>query len=89
MYALLSENMQNHYPVDALNSALATAESDGNTMEKIQVTNQVVEENSAVLETAVSWKVAGSLFTSTPRIFMVYENGQWKLDSLVLRPSDT
>ena len=87
--ALLSENMKLHYPVDTLNNELATARSNGYTMEKIQVNKQIIEENSAILEVAISWKVVGSPTTSTPRFFLVYENSQWKLDSLIVRPQDS
>ena len=89
LYALLSENMKLHHPVDTLNNELVAARSNNYTIEKIQVTNQIIEENTAILEVTISWKVAGSPTTSTPRLFMVYENGQWKLDSLALRPQDT
>ena len=86
--ALLSENMKVHYPVDTLNTELATAGSNGYTIEKIQVTKQIIEENSAILGVDISWKVAGSPTTSTPKFFLVYENNQWKLDSLIVRPQD-
>ena len=87
--ALLSENMKSHYPINMLNSELSTARSNGYTIEKIQVTNQIIEENSAILEVAISWKVAGSPATSTPRFFLVYENNQWKLDSLIVNPQSS
>jgi len=87
--ALLSENMKLHHPVDTLNNELVAARSNGYTIEKIQVDNQIIEENSAILEVTISWKVAGSPTTSTPRIFLLYENGQWKLDNLIVRPQDT
>jgi len=87
--ALLSENMKLHYPVDTLNTELATAGSNGYTIEKIQVTKQIIEEDTAILEVTISWKVAGSPTTSTPRLFLVYENGQWKLDSVIVRPMDS
>jgi hypothetical protein len=87
--ALLSENMKLHYPVDTLNTELATAGSNGYTIEKIQVNKQIIEENTAILEVTISWKAAGSPTTSTPRLFLVYENGQWKLDSLIFNPQDT
>ena len=87
--ALLSENMKVQYPLDTLNNELATAKTNGYTIEKIQVTKQIIEENSAILGVTISWKVAGSPTTSTPRLFLLYENGQWKLDSLVVRPMDS
>jgi hypothetical protein len=89
LFALLSENMKSHYPVDTLNNEFTTARSNGYTIEKIQVNNQIIEENSAILEVIISWKVAGSPTTSTPRLFLVYEDNQWKLDSLIVHPQDT
>jgi DNA-directed RNA polymerase subunit RPC12/RpoP len=82
--ALLSENMKLYS--SEVDSELATARSNGYSIEKIQVTNQIIEEDSAILDVAISWKVAGSPVTSTPRFFLVYENNQWKLDSLVVNP---
>ena len=85
--ALLSENMKMHYPVDTLNTELATAGSNGYTIEKIQVNKQIIEENTAIVEVTISWNVTGSPpATSTPRLFLLYENGQWKLDSVIVRP---
>jgi hypothetical protein len=89
LYALLSDNMKQHHPVDTLNNELAAARSNNYTIEKIQVTNQIIEENTAILEVTISWTVTGSPVTSSPRLFMVYENGQWKLDNLIVRPQDT
>jgi len=80
--------MKLQYPVDTLNTELAIAGSNGYTIEKIQVTKQIIEENSAILGVTISWKVAGSPTTSTPKFFLVYENNQWKLDSLILSPQD-
>jgi hypothetical protein len=82
--ALLSENMKLYS--SEVNSELATARSNGYSIEKIQVTNQIIEEDSAILDVAISWKVAGSPVTSSPKFFLVYENNQWKLDSLVVNP---
>ena len=83
--ALLSENMK-LYSSD-VNTELATAHSNGYTIEKIEVTNQTIEENSAILEVDILWKVAGSPATSSPKFYLVYENDQWKLDSLVVSPN--
>jgi hypothetical protein len=89
LFALLSENMKVHYPIDTLNNKFTQARSDNTSIERIQVNNQIIEETSATVESTVSWNVGGTLATSTPRFFMVYENGQWKLDSLIFHPSDT
>jgi len=88
LYDLLSENMKSQFPVDTLNNELAAAHSNSYTIEKIQVNKQIIEENSAILELTISWKVAGSQTTSTPKFFLVYENNQWKLDSLIVSPQD-
>jgi len=85
--ALLSENMKSHYPVDTLNTELATANSNGYTIEKIQATEQTIEDTEANLVVTVTWKIAGSSSTSTPRVFFLYENNQWKLDSLIVSPA--
>ena len=84
--ALSSESMKSHYPLDMVNKELASARSKGYSIEKIQVNNQIIEENTAILEVDILWKVAGSPVTSSPRVFLVYENNQWKLDSLVVSP---
>jgi hypothetical protein len=89
LYALLSENMKLHYPIDTLNNELAAARSNGYIIEKVQVNNQIIEENTTILEVDISWKIAGSPVTSTPRFFLVYENDQWKLDSLIVSPQSS
>jgi hypothetical protein len=89
LFALLSENMKLHYPIDTLNNELAAARSNGYSIEKVQVNNQIIEENTAIVEVDISWKVAGSPVTSTPRFFLVYENDQWKLDSLIVSPQNS
>jgi hypothetical protein len=86
MYALLSKNMSSHYPADTLNNELAAARSKGYSIESIEVPYQVLDEQNATLELIISWKVAGSPRTSTPSLSMVYENAQWKMDSLILSP---
>jgi hypothetical protein len=83
---LLSENMKSHYPVDTLNTELATARSNGYSIQKIQVTDETVEEDSAMLNADISWKTVRSSTTSSPKWFLISENGQWKLDSLVFSP---
>ena len=83
---LLSENMKSHYSVDTLNADLATARSNGYSIQKIQVTDQTIEEDSAVLDADISWKTVRSSTTSSPKWFLVSENGQWKLDSLTFSP---
>ena len=85
--ALLSENMKLHYPLDTVNNELATAQSNGYTIEKIQADEQTIEDPSANLVVTISWNHAGSSATSTPRVFFVYENNQWKLDSLIVSPA--
>jgi len=82
--ALLSENMKLYS--SEVDRELATARSNGISIEKIQVTNQIIEEDSAILEVDISWMVNGSAVTSSPRFFLVYENNQWKLDSLAVNP---
>ena len=86
IFDLLSENMKSRYSVGTLNNELAATRSNGYSIEKIQVNNQIIEEDSAILEMDISWKSAGSPITSTPRLFFLYENNQYKLDSLVLSP---
>ena len=86
IFALLSENMKSHYPLDSVNNELATARSNGYSIEKIQGNNQIIEEDSAILEVEITWKISGSPQTSTPRFYLVYENNQWKLDSLIVNP---
>jgi len=88
LYALLSENMKSQYSVDSLNRELATASSNSFTIENIRVNNQIIEGNSAILKTDISWNVAGTSTTSSPLFFLVYENGQWKLDRLIVSPQD-
>lgn len=85
--ALLSENMKSHYPVDTLNTELAKAQSNGYSIEKIQATEQTLEDTEANLVVTVTWKTAGSSSTSTPRVFFVNETNQWKLDSLIVSPA--
>jgi len=84
LYALLSENMKLYSPI--VDSELAAARSNGYIIEKIQVTNQIIEENTAIVDVDISWMVAGTSTTSSPRFFLVHENDQWKLDSLILSP---
>jgi hypothetical protein len=89
---LLSENVQSHYSLDTLNKDLATARSKGYSIEKIHVTNQIIEEDSATLDADIYWNTAGSSLTPSPKpylayeLYLVYENNQWKLDSLILSP---
>jgi hypothetical protein len=83
--AILSENMK-LYSTE-VDRELAMAQSNGYVIEKIQVTNQVIEEDSAILDVDILWKVAGSPATSSPKFYLVYENDQWKLDSLVVSPN--
>jgi hypothetical protein len=84
VHALLSENMKSQYPMDILNNELATSRSNGYVIEKIQVNNQIIEGNSALLVVDISWKIAGSPITTTPIVSLVYENEQWKLDTPIL-----
>ena len=86
LYALLSENIKSNYPLDTLNKELATARSNGYIIEKIQVNNQIIEEDSAILLVDISWNIVGSPITSSPLVPLVYENDQWKLDTLIVSP---
>jgi hypothetical protein len=79
-----SENLKSYSPI--VNSELAVARSNGITIDKIQVNNQSIEGNDAILDVDILWKVAGSQVTSSPRFFLVYEGNQWKLDTLILSP---
>jgi hypothetical protein len=87
IYSLLSDNMKSHYPDASLKNELATARSNGYFIEKIQANDQIIEEDSAILEVEIAWKISGSTQTSTPRVFLLYENNQWKLDSLIVSPA--
>jgi hypothetical protein len=86
LQALLSENIKSQYPVEELNNELATARSNGYVIEEIQVNDQIIEGNNAILLVDISWMIEGSSITSTPNVPVVYENNQWKLDTLVLHP---
>jgi hypothetical protein len=86
IYALLSENMKSHYPLDTLKNELATARSNGCSMMTVQVKNQIIEEDSAILEMDISWNCSGFSVISLPRVYLVNETNQWKLDSLVVGP---
>jgi hypothetical protein len=86
---LLSENMKIQHSTDRLNTELETARTKGYSINKIQVTAQSVDEETADVITSVFWDIGDSSFTSSPRIFFVYEDSQWKLDSLVLSPDDS
>jgi len=86
LFGLLSENIKSQYPMDTLNNDLAAARSDGYIMEKIQVNNQITEGTNAILLVEISWNIIGSPITSTPNVPLVYENNQWKLDTLILSP---
>jgi len=83
IYALLSENMKSNYPTDILNNELATARLNGYSIEKIQVNNQIIEGNNAILLVEISWNIDGSPVTSMLNVPLVYENNQWKLETLI------
>jgi hypothetical protein len=83
LYALLSENMKSNYPTDILNNELATARSNGYRIEKIQVNDKIMEGNNAILIVDISWNIDGSPITSMQNVPLVYENDQWKLDTLI------
>jgi hypothetical protein len=82
--ALLTEDIKSEYPLDFLNNELDAARSSGYSIEKIDVTNQILEGSHATLIVDVSWNTGGSSQTSTQILLMAYENGQWKLNTLIL-----
>ena len=86
IYALLAEDIKSEYPLEDVNNELDAARSNGYTIEKIDVTNQIVEGSHAILIVDVSWNTGGSSQTSTQILLMAYENGQWKLNTLILYP---
>jgi hypothetical protein len=86
LYPFLSATMKSQYTIDELKKKLDTARLNGTVMEKIEVPYQSLDENNAILELIISWKIAGSTKNSTPSFFMVTENGQWKMNSLILSP---
>jgi hypothetical protein len=86
LWDLLSKNMQSQYPLDTLDTEIAAARSNGYSIEKIEVNDQIIEGNNAILVVEISWKIVGSPVTSTPNVPVVYENNRWKLDTLVLHP---
>ena len=82
--AISSENLKSYSPI--VKTELAAARSNNIIIDKIQVTNQIIEKNDAILDVDILWEVAGSPVTSSPRFFLVHQDNQWKLDSLVLNP---
>lgn len=84
--ALFSENLKSHYSLEVLNENLAAARSGGYVIEKIEVKDQIIEEESAVLDADMYWKTAKSSTIRAPKWFLLVENDQWKLDSVVFRP---
>lgn len=83
---LLSEKMQSDYPAYVLNQELAQARSGGYTMENIRVQDQVIEGDIAVVIADISWNIGGSVVITSPRIYFIREDNQWKLDSLIMQP---
>jgi hypothetical protein len=83
---LLSENMKSHYTLDSLDTELTAARSDDYAIERIHVRDQVIEEDSAVLDADVYWMTPRSSTTSSLKLFLVFEDNRWKLDSLILHP---
>lgn len=86
LYALLSENIKSNYPLDMVNTELATARTNGYSINKIQVNDQITEGSSAILLVEISWDIGGSPINSSPNVPLVYENSQWKLDTLIISP---
>jgi hypothetical protein len=86
LYPFLSATLKSQYTIDELKKKLDTARLNGTVMEKIEVPYESLDENNAKLELIISWKIAGSTKNSTPSFFMVTENGQWKMNSLILSP---
>lgn len=84
--AILSENMKSHHPLETLDSELAVARTKGYRIQKIQVLEQILEEGSAIIDADIIWTTGGSPSTSSPKLFLLYENDQWKLDCLILNP---
>jgi hypothetical protein len=86
LHDLLSENMQSRYPAETLNRELATARSDDYVMERILVRDQTIEEDSAVLDADVYWMIHQSPTSRYRKLFLVFEESRWRLDSLILHP---
>jgi len=84
--AILSENMKSHHPLETLDSELAAARTKGYRIQKIRVLEQILEEGSAIIDADITWTTGVSSSTSSPKLFLLYENDQWKLDCLILNP---
>jgi hypothetical protein len=78
--------MQSRYPAETLNRELATARSDDYVMERILVRDQTIEEDSAVLDADVYWMIHQSPTSRYRKLFLVFEESRWRLDSLILHP---
>ena len=71
--------MQSHYSPEALNTEPAPAQSKDYTIEGIEVQDQVIEEDTAVVVTDIHWNIGGSPVT-TPREYfwcMRTNSGNW------------